>query len=479
MRSMSADARRGLVWVGVGLLARSLSHASTLVLMLVAARLLSPDDFGAFVLSTALVAFGMLFIYSGAYEYLLRADDTALHADAAFSLLLSAALVLALLQLAGASLAAQWFHSPALADILWAFAVIPLAGCLSAWREALFLRDSGRVMRYNLIVIARDLTSLCIGLAGLWAGWGLAALVAWRLATALLGWLAWRLAVSREPALDFDAAHWRQVTAYGGGITGSRLAKFAEANGVDILLGLMLQPAAVGVYRMASRIVTALVDLLAQPLARMTWVRVSEAARLGRQPQSECALWHGLLLVLAWPVLAFVAVEAPLLTRLLLGPQWVSAGSAVTGLALAAMVRTSTFSLEPLFATAGHSMVLMRLRFVTAGLSLSLVAAGALGGVTAVAYGQVGASAAGVVLIVASARRHAGLDVMLWARSFARPCAVLLGMGLVAWMVPWWVERFDLPHIAVALAPGLVGLLLTAWALWHMRGLLRAISPRL
>jgi O-antigen/teichoic acid export membrane protein len=160
-------------------------------------------------------------------------------------------------------------------------------------------------------------------------------------------------------------------------------------------------------------------------------VRVSEAARLGRQPQSECALWHGLLLVLAWPVLAFVAVEAPLLTRLLLGPQWVSAGSAVTGLALAAMVRTSTFSLEPLFATAGHSMVLMRLRFVTAGLSLSLVAAGALGGVTAVAYGQVGASAAGVVLI------------------------------------------------AVALAPGLVGLLLTAWALWHMRGLLRAISPRL
>ena len=54
---MSSETRRGLWSVAGGMLARALSHASTLVLMLFAARLLTPEAFGAFVLSTALVAF--------------------------------------------------------------------------------------------------------------------------------------------------------------------------------------------------------------------------------------------------------------------------------------------------------------------------------------------------------------------------------------------------------------------------------------
>ena len=419
---------RTLAHLGSGVLARSLSHGATLLVMLLAARVLSPEAFGSYALGTALVAFGMLFIYAGVYEYLLRADDSALHADAAFSVLLALAALLALALWAGAPLAARCFHSPALVDMLRLFAVIPLAGCLSAWREALFLRDAGNVARYNLIVITRDLLSLGIGLAALALGLGLEALVLWRLSPALLGWAAWRWAMPRPPKLDLDRQRWRGVIAYGGGVTGSRLAMFAEANGVDLLLGLLLQPAAVGVYRMASRLVGSIVDLLAQPMAKLAWVQVSQAARSGQPLQAECSRWHRWLLLFAWPALALVGLAAEPLTRGLLGPRWIAAAPVISVLALAAMLRSSTFALEPLFATLGQAPRMMQLRVASAALALAGVALAGRWGPTAAAWSQVIAAAVGAALVIGSARRQVKLELPAWANAFRWPAAVVLGM---------------------------------------------------
>jgi len=459
---------RAWVQVGGGVLARGLSHASTLLVMLAAARWLEPADFGSYVLGTALVSFGMLFIYAGVYEYLLRADDDALHANTGFSVLLATALVLAFLLWGGASLAARVFSSPALAWMLKLFAVIPLAGCLSAWREAMFLRDERHVARYNLIVMARDLLSLAIGLAALALGLGLAALVVWRLSPALLGWAAWRWQVPRRPRLDLGRARWREVLAYGGGITGSRLAMFAEANGVDLLLGLLLQPAAVGLYRMASRLVGSLVDLLAQPMAKLAWVQVSLAARQGQPVQAECARWHRLLLLLAWPGLAFVGLAAEPLASAVLGPRWVGAAPAITALAAAAIVRSSAFALEPLFAVAGRSLMMMQLRTVAAAFALSGVALAGLGGLAAVAWGQVAAASVGVLIFVSAAQRHAGLDSAAWARALVAPSAVLLAMVVVA----WGLRHAAWPAAAAVVVIATVGAAGTITALWRSRGLL-------
>lgn len=469
-RPLSETAVRSRAWVqvGGGMLARGLSHASTLLVMLVAARLLAPAEFGSYVLGTALVSFGMLFIYAGVYEYLLRAGDETLHADAGFSVLLLTALVLAFVLWGGASLAARVFSSPALAWMLKLFAVIPLAGCLSAWREALFLRDERHVARYNLIVMLRDLLSLAIGLVALALDFGLGALVLWRLSPALLGWAAWRWQAPRHPHVDLGRARWREVLAYGGGITGSRLAMFAEANGVDLLLGLLLQPAAVGLYRMASRLVGSLVDLLAQPMAKLAWVQVSQAARLGQPVQRECARWHRLLLLLAWPGLAFVGLAAEPLASTVLGPRWVGTAPAITALAAAAVVRTSAFALEPLFAVAGRSLMMMQLRTIAAAFALSGVALAGLGGLAAVAWGQVAAASVGVLIFVSAARRHAGLDTAAWAGALAAPSAVLLTMGAVA----WGLRHGTWPAAAaVAMIAG-VGAVGTVTALWRSRTLL-------
>ena len=470
---MPPKPRHALLWIVPGMLARGLAHGSALLLTLVAARLLSPAELGVFVVANALAAFGMLFIYAGVYEYLLRADDAALHADAGFSVLLVTAAGVTAAHWALAPLAARGFGSPELAGTMQALSVLPLLGCLSAWREALYLRDPAKVERHHLVVVLRDLGSLALGMAGLLAGWGLAALVLWRLSAAAIGWLAWWRLNPAAPRLDLARPRWREVLAYGGGITGTRLAKFCEINGVDILLGLVLHPAAVGIYRMASRLVVAVLDLIAQPLARLNWVQASDAARAGHAPDGGDGPWHGLMLLLAWPALAVLALESEVLTRHLLGPRWSETGPVLAGLAMVAMLRTTTFALEPAFALCGESARLMHLRALSALLAMAMLALAPLGGMTAVLWGQAAAASVSALLVLRAAQRHVALDLERWARGFARPAlvvAVITGSALVmdslatppVWH--WWMLSL------VALAATLAGL-------WSIRDRLAALAP--
>ena len=99
---------RALLWVSGGVAARALSHGATLLLTVAAARVLGPQDMGSFVLASALLALAMLLLYAGVYEYLLRADDACLQADAGFSILLAMASALSLALWALAPAAGGW-----------------------------------------------------------------------------------------------------------------------------------------------------------------------------------------------------------------------------------------------------------------------------------------------------------------------------------------------------------------------------------
>ena len=365
------------------------------------------------------------------------------------------------------SAAGGWFASPDLPTLLRAFAAVPLLGCLSAWREALLLRDGGRIGEYNLVLVLRDGSSLLIGLLGLWAGAGLVALVTWRLSAALIGWLAWWRLCPRAPRLDVRRAAWREVLAYGGGITATRLAKYLEVNGVDLLVGLLMHPAAVGLYRMASRLLVGVMDLLAQPLAKLNWVRVSEAARQGRDGTAESAAWHRLMLLLSWPLLAWIALSADALAQGLLGAHWLAAAPVLSALAVVSMVRAASFSLEPLFAVAGQTARLVQWRWLAALGAMACVGLAPLGGMPMVTWSQVAVAALATTMVVRAACRHAGLDGRSWSRAFLWPAGVALALLLATVLV-----RQGMPGAHPAVLPAVLAALAlggTAAGLWWQR----------
>lgn len=436
-----------------GFAARALSHVATLVLMLCAARYLSPEAFGAYTLGSLAAAFTMLLLYSGVYEHLLRTESLERHAGAAFTVLLGLGVLLCAAHLLLAEPLARLFRSEALAGILRAFAVLPLIGCVSAWREALYLRDAANLPRYYAILVVRDGSALAVGLALLWAGWGLEALVVSRLWVSLSGMAMWQAVVRRAPRLDLRRAPLREVLAYGSGVAGSRGLGFAASYGVDLVVGLALNPAALGIYRMSSRLVASATDIVGQPMSKLGWVRLSAAARGETELMPAWHRLQRLTLLLAWPALAYIALAAPELVALVMGPQWTAVAATSTLLAAGAMLRIATLQLEPLLAVRHRSGLLFATRAGTTALGIGLALAAMHGGTQAVAVSQVAAAAAALAVTGAAAVRALDLSTRAIGRSLVRPMACLgavvaLGLALRWAGEHWWA----LGHVAMASA---------------------------
>lgn len=452
-----------------GFAARALSHLSTLVLMLCAARFLSPADFGAYTLGSLAAALTMLLLYSGVYEQLLRTESLERHAGAGFSVLLGLGVALAAAHWALAEPLARLFRSPPLAEILRAFAVLPLIGCVSAWREALYLRDAAHLPRYYAILVVRDGSALAVGLALLWLGWGLHALVAARVWVSLAGMALWQAVVPRAPRLDLRRAPLREVVRYGSGVAGSRGLGFAASYGVDLVVGLALNPAALGIYRMSSRLVAGATDIVGQPLSKLGWVRLSAAARAAGEGAVVPA-WlrlQRLTLLVAWPALAYLALAAPEIVALLMGPQWAAAAATSTLLAAGAMLRIAALQLEPLLAVHDRSGLLFATRAATTGIGIGLALVALRGGTTAVAVSQVAAAGVALAVTGVAAVRALGLCPRAIARGLLRPAAclatlVVLGLALRWASAQWW--RLSDLAMAAAQAALVAGVALAALA---------------
>src|SRR6218665_501442 len=184
-----------------GFIARSFAHVSTLLLMLYAARHLSPELFGAYALGSLAAALSAVFLYSGVYEFLLRTDDLPGQSGSAFTWLLGIGVVFSVAHLAFAHVLGWMLNSPELPQMLIVFAVIPLLSAPSAWREAIYLRDPANLKAYYRILIARDVSGLLVGAVLLYLGQGLTALVVYRVYVSMVTYMMFYVVVPDQPVL--------------------------------------------------------------------------------------------------------------------------------------------------------------------------------------------------------------------------------------------------------------------------------------
>jgi len=387
-----------------GFLSRIASHLSTLVLLVVGARHVGPAEFGAYALGSIAVTLIGVVIYSGAYEYLLKSDDPDRDGGTAFAVMVGVGVGSALGLLLAADLLATAYRSGELALVLRLFAVVPLFACLSAWREANYLRDPSRLERYFGLVALRDVVSLLAGLALLRAGWGLHALIAYRVLLAVIEYLLFRWVSPRLPVWRTSLAQIRHVLAFGGGLTGSRLLGFVGNNGIDLLIGLILTPAAVGLYRIADRLVVAVYDVVAQPLVKSVWVRLAAHTRLGQDGLEVLGAFQTLAFVVLGSALSFVALAAPALVPTLLGPQWEAAVALVPFVAGALLFNAAGLFVEPLLSLRSATARLFLLRLAATSVALAGVAAGAAwGGIGVAVQARMAAAVVSATLMWAGA----------------------------------------------------------------------------
>jgi lipopolysaccharide exporter len=332
--NLTARAASGLRWSYLGFATLMVVN---LVYTAVISRLLDPTAFGLMALANLVVLFAQLFSRLGLASALVQKPELSkddIRAASAAGVALGAACFIAI-----------WVLSPAISDLFRQPTLSPVLRTLGVsfifqgWATTAMglLRRQLRFRELSLINVGTYVLGyLVVGIGSALLGAGVWSLVAAALVNQ--GALAiWQYALVPHPVRP--VLRWkpyREVCGYGIRLSGAHVMDYVGSNLDTFTVGRVASAAVVGQYSRAYYLVfqpfrnyvtQALTTVLFSHLSRIQ----DDLARLRRAYLSVLSL-GGILL---FPACAGIAVAAPELVLVLLGPQWDLAASIVPWFALA------------------------------------------------------------------------------------------------------------------------------------------------
>jgi O-antigen/teichoic acid export membrane protein len=311
------------------------------------AALLGPRDFGVVSIAVVYVLFLQMLLDQGLATALIQKKNLEPeHLDAVFwtDLILSLVFVLSSIFLS------RWWaavnHAPQAAALISVLSLcIPIEG-LAIVQKSLLARD----MDFKSLSIRSNVSVLMGGAVGVgmaYAGCGVWSLVGQQITrdfTALI--LLWRLSQWR-PQLEFSWRHLKDLMSFSVSNFIAQLGVFADTYASAIVLGLFFGPVAVGLYRLADRVMS---TVLSAATSSIQAVSLPEFSRFQDQPvelRKSVLTCIRLSSTVTLPALAgMAAVSAPLMATV--GPQWIPAARVLQVLCVLGMFFVFAFFTGPL-----------------------------------------------------------------------------------------------------------------------------------
>lgn len=366
---------RSTAWAFIGYLGH---YAVTFAFTVVTARLLSPEVFGIMGLSVVVIAVGTLLADSGTQAALIhRKDDLDVAINTALISVPLAGLAAALLGVAVAPILA-WFYDES--------QVLPVAALLSG---VLFVRSFGLVpdailwrnMDFKMRRAVVDPLAAAVGgatatvLALMGAGvWSLVAMWYANTITMVIG--SWMLTRYRPRLGLANFQTWRELATYGRSILGAHTVQLAFGYLDTATIGRNLGSASVGWYGAATR----LAILPAQATTYVAGAALFPAfTRMASDiPRLRAAFLEAVryIALLAFPLLAALAVISEPFVVVLFGEQWRPAGPVLAVLMLWILPLSVFEPAMELFKGLGRPGTVFRLallKFVVFGAFLGLI----------------------------------------------------------------------------------------------------------
>ena len=424
------------------LLERGGSQAVRLVVQVVMARLLVPDDFGMLAVMLVLVDLGNTVAQSGLNTALVQ-DPNVTEEDysTVFWMCLAAAAALYAVVFAGAPLVATFYGMPGLSAPLRALGLVLLVNAYNAVQISKITREL-TMKKIFVGTVVSVLVSSALGIGAALAGLGVWALVLQQLGYQVSNVLAHAAQVDWRPRATFNAQRARALYAFGWKLLASGLLSTFYGSVTSLVAGWLFGSYQLGLISQGEKYPQALgttIDGVIQPVMLSAVSRVqgdvAHARRIVRRALRTSAY-------LVMPAQCLAAAVAPTLVPLLLGEQW---APCVTYFQLFCLV----FTMLPLHTTnlqalvgMGRSGTFLRLELVKTCLGAAglLIAALVFGSPTALVASYVVTGLISTFVNACPSRRVFGYPYAQQLRDVA-PTALLCA---TSWLGAWAVSLLPL-----------------------------------
>ena len=417
---------------------RAVSQLSSLVLLIVAARVLTPAELAAF----GLVSITVLVLQHAAetswYEKISGYRRDVPVPPEGFWVPVAAGVLAAGFGLCIAAGIQLVSGSTDHALVMAVLSLVAAFGPMVCVQTGVLAREE-RMAGFGVAGILGEAAGLSIGIWGLLNGWNIFALAAHRVVTiGVVALVSFSLA-RWLPAFRWRAAEVREGFQFYLNLVNARAVTFVHTLGSDYLVAIFLGLTTTGYYRAGNRISGSAAELLNEPARIMAW-SILPKTRQGPDAATEgpkaVASFLLMLLAIASPVFVGVILIAEPLVNVILGPGWETAAVVLAASALA------RFAWGPITTVAYAVMgmdnqfrAMMRFNIVMLVSSLGFLAAVGWMGLGWVLAAQV---LAGVVLGAEALRlcvKYGKIDLRRLAPDLGRIAACVATMAAAVWAV--------------------------------------------
>ncbi|GAB89094.1 oligosaccharide flippase family protein [Gordonia rhizosphera] len=465
----SPNAQRALVWSFAN---TAIGKFGTVLISVIIARLLGPDEFATFAVAMVALAAVLSFNELGVSLAIVRWEgDPRSIGPTVTTISVVASLVFFAAGLVAAPEFAQAMGDPGATDVVRLMLVcVPLNG-LVATPAAMLQREYQQGRR----TVADQVN--------IWLGAGIS------IALVILGWGAMSLAIGRVVAsvvfsimlILYSPAPLRfgwhrdlvgPLLRFGLPLAGASIVVFTVGYADQIVVGSVIGAKALGFYLLAFNLSSWPVTLLSQPIRAVAPAAFARIQTDRDQMGVNYRAAYTVVFAVAAPVCAFIAAAADPIVTLVFGAEWVPAAAALQWLALAAVVRILFELSYDFLAVKRRSTVLMAIQiaWLTALVPALLVGA-QLSGIGGVAAAQF--VVATLILIVGYgwALSSAGVDAWALVRSSLLPVVA----GVVAGAGSILITRMVDSDLVADLTAGFFSLAVMGMSVWMVRSSIRTL----
>ncbi|MDJ0390003.1 lipopolysaccharide biosynthesis protein [Roseomonas sp. E05] len=433
------------------------SQGLSFLLYVVLTRILTPEDYGIFALSLSVVAVTNIILFQGFADALIQRE----HPDeddcsTVFWINFAIGLGLGLLLLAAAGPLAELYGAPLLRPVLQVMSVLCPLRALVSVHSALCRREM-RMSIFAMRAIGAYLIGGAAGVALALQGWGVWALVACQLVQAATILVVMWSTIRWVPRLRFSGLAFHRLAGFGRQLMLASVLGSAADKVDNLIIGLVLGPAAVGYYSLAMKVFQAVglvtiqpLNLLVMPiLARLAHHKATFSAEYVRLVTACLAVWL--------PAVAGLGVLAPVVLPLAFGPQWADAVPVLQAICVSCASMPFWALSGQALSALGRPDLYIRLAAAQLVLAALAFAAAAPFGIVAVGFAWAAVSALLVPLNLATMVRATGVRPHGLQRSALRLLLCAAGMAAVMLLlfrlVPHqpWLAAITAPFTYLAL----------------------------
>jgi lipopolysaccharide exporter len=430
--------------------------------LLILAKLLAPEAFGLLAIATIAISVMLRLSDVGMIPALVhRSDATLDQQDAAWTVGLARAAVVALVLVLAAPAVGRLFNEESAVPVIQVLALRPLIDASASIGIARLTRDL-RFRQVALIYLPGALADLVTAVAtastlGVWS------LVAGALAGSAVTVFASYLFAPHRPRISLS---WRTVAPlvdFGRWVLLAGIATLAGTLVTQLAVSRALGAAALGLYFLALKVAFLPIEAAGAIVGAVAFPMF---ARLRDDPhattQGFATLLAGVGLVLI-PVYALVMVAAPLLEQAL-GSRWAGTGPVVQILALAGVAAILADLLAPLLLGQGRSVRVFWLESLQTGMLLAMLwPAIKWFGVEGAALACLAGNLAALLLAAIWTRRLVPGAMQATVNRFAAAGLAATAAAAVAFLIAnFWS---GLPALAAAVVAGATTVLAVLWIL--------------